>query len=66
MRLILVLTVIGALHAVAQPTELQKPKRYDNYSVYKVLIGNPEHRHIINSLLDQPDKVNVYALMFQH
>lgn len=57
MRLVVVVTVIAALHVTAHPTELQQPARYDNYSVYKVHIQNPEQRQIINSLLDQPDKV---------
>lgn len=51
------MTVIAALNVTAHPTELQQPTRYDNYSVYKVLIQSPEQRQIINSLLDQPDKV---------
>lgn len=58
MQVVFVITVIVALSVVlAHPPELQQPTRYDNYSVYKVHIRNPEQRHIINSLLDQTDKV---------
>lgn len=58
MQVVFVITVIISLNViVAHPTELQQPTRYDNYSVFKVHIRNSEQRHIINSLLDQPDKV---------
>ncbi|KAH8411884.1 hypothetical protein KR222_001278, partial [Zaprionus bogoriensis] len=60
MQLVLVLAIITALAVTVQSTALRQPRRYDNYAVYKVHIENPAQRHLINSLLNHPDKYNLW------
>ncbi|XP_034490960.1 uncharacterized protein LOC117794466 [Drosophila innubila] len=42
------------------PNGFQKPKRYDNFAVYKVHINNPEQRNIINNLLNLANQYNLW------